>query len=34
VRPFCVDTASGVESSPGIKDHNLIRAFVTAARTA
>jgi phosphoribosylanthranilate isomerase len=34
VRPAGVDTASGVESSPGIKDHALIRRFVEAARTA
>lgn len=27
-----VDTASGVESSPGIKDESLVRAFVSAAR--
>ena len=32
VRPFAVDVASGVESSPGIKDHGLLRAFITAAR--
>jgi len=30
VRPFCVDVASGVESSPGIKDRNLIIDFVNA----
>lgn len=27
-----VDTASGVESAPGLKDHQMVRAFVTAAR--
>ena len=32
VRPFAVDVASGVESSPGIKDHGLLRAFITAAK--
>ena len=32
VRPAAVDTASGVESSPGIKDPALMRAFVGAAR--
>jgi phosphoribosylanthranilate isomerase len=29
-----VDTASGVESAPGIKDPGVVRAFVTAARCA
>jgi phosphoribosylanthranilate isomerase len=32
VRPFAVDVASGVESSPGIKDHGLLRAFIAAAK--
>lgn len=31
-KPYAVDVASGVESSPGIKDIELIRRFVTAAR--
>jgi phosphoribosylanthranilate isomerase len=30
VRPFAVDVASGVESSPGIKSHDLLRAFIEA----
>ncbi len=30
VRPFAVDVASGVESSPGIKNHDLLRAFIDA----
>ena len=34
VRPAGVDTASGVESSPGVKDAALIRQFVEAARKA
>lgn len=32
VQPFAVDVASGVESSPGIKDHGLLRAFIAAAK--
>ena len=31
VRPAAVDVASGVESSPGIKDAKLVRDFVTQA---
>ncbi|MGB9620112.1 MAG: phosphoribosylanthranilate isomerase, partial [Armatimonadota bacterium] len=34
VRPFAVDTASGVESSPGVKDHNKIKEFVENVRKA
>ena len=30
--PSAVDTASGVESAPGVKDPALLRAFVAAAR--
>jgi phosphoribosylanthranilate isomerase len=33
-RPWAVDTARGVEHSPGIKDPDLIAAFVTAAKEA
>ena len=32
-RPYGVDVASGVESSPGIKDLDAVRAFVRAVRS-
>lgn len=34
VKPYAVDTASGVESAPGLKDESKVRAFVEAARRA
>jgi phosphoribosylanthranilate isomerase len=34
VRPFAVDVSSGVESSQGVKDPSLIRAFVESVRCA
>ncbi len=33
VRPWAVDASSSLESAPGIKDHERVRAFVEAART-
>jgi phosphoribosylanthranilate isomerase len=34
VRPFAVDVASGVESSPGKKDPNKVAAFIKAVKEA
>jgi phosphoribosylanthranilate isomerase len=34
VRPWAVDVASGVESAPGCKDPEKLRAFITNAKTA
>ena len=34
VRPYAVDAASGVESSPGRKDHSLVRSFIANAKAA
>jgi phosphoribosylanthranilate isomerase len=33
VRPGGLDVSSGVEQAPGVKNHYLMRAFVTAARS-
>jgi phosphoribosylanthranilate isomerase len=32
VEPYAVDVASGVEASPGVKDHMKVRAFVENAK--
>lgn len=34
VNPYCVDTASGVESAPGVKSRELVARFVEQARGA
>jgi len=34
VRPYAVDVASGIEQSPGKKDHTLMRRFITHALAA
>ena len=34
VRPWAVDTASGVESAPGLKDRARLADFIAAARSA
>jgi phosphoribosylanthranilate isomerase len=34
VRPHAVDVSSGIEASPGVKDHAKLRAFVTEVRRA
>ncbi len=33
LRPYAVDCASGVESAPGIKDHDKMRSFIANAKS-
>jgi phosphoribosylanthranilate isomerase len=34
VHPYAVDVATGIETTPGIKDHRKIAAFIAAARNS
>jgi phosphoribosylanthranilate isomerase len=34
VHPYGVDVCSGVESSPGVKDHEKLKEFINAAKSA
>jgi phosphoribosylanthranilate isomerase len=32
IRPWGVDASSGLESAPGVKDHDLIRRYIQEAQ--
>ena len=34
IQPFCVDVSSGVEISPGVKDHGKIESFIRRVKKA
>jgi phosphoribosylanthranilate isomerase len=34
LRPYAVDVASGVETAPGIKDHDKLRSFIANAKSS
>jgi phosphoribosylanthranilate isomerase len=34
IRPYGVDVSSGVERTPGIKDHQKLREFIARAKAA
>lgn len=34
LRPYAVDVASGVEATPGVKDHDKLRSFIANAKSS